>query len=287
MNKVKSKRLGDLLLDVGLISQEQLNQALNIQRETGKKLGEVFNDENIVSEIQIIEALEIQLGVPHLDISKFPVEVEAVKLIDESLAKRYGLIPISKDGKTLTVAMSDPTNIFAMDDIRMSTNFEIKPVISTKKSIENAIEQFYDTENAKKALEEFEREDENLEAVEALDELELTQLNNAPVVKLVNSIIKQAVNKKVSDIHIEPYEKHIRVRFRIDGDLREMMTPSKTVHGALTTRIKIMAKMNIVEKRIPQDGRIEMMVDNRAVDLRVSVLPTVHGEKVVIRILAV
>ena len=285
MKRVKSKRLGDLLIEVGLISKEQLDQALKIQRTTGKKLGEVLNDERIVSEQQIIEALEFQLGVPHIDLSKTSIDVEAVKLIDESLAKRYLLVPISRTNTTLTVAMSDPTNIFAMDDIRMSTGLEINPTIATKKDITGAIEQYYDTENAKKALEEFERKDETLEEVEALNEMELTELNNAPVVKLVNSIIKQAANKKVSDIHIEPFEKYVKVRFRIDGDLREIMTPSKSVHGALTTRIKIMAKMNIVEKRIPQDGRIEMIVDGRAVDMRVSVLPTVNGEKVVIRLL--
>lgn len=284
MKRVKSKRLGDLLIEVGLLTREQLDEALKIQRTTGKKLGEVLNDEKIVSEKQIIEALEFQLGVPHIDITKVSIDAECVKLIDETLAKRYLLIPLFKKGKTLTVAMSDPTNIFAIDDIRMSTGLEINPVIGTKKEIVASIEQYYDTENAKKALEEFEK-DETLEEVEALNESELTQLNNAPVVKLVNSIIKQAANKKVSDIHIEPFEKYIKVRFRIDGDLREIMTPSKSVHGALTTRIKIMAKMNIVEKRIPQDGRIEMNVDGRAVDLRVSVLPTVHGEKVVIRLL--
>lgn len=284
MKRVKSKRLGDLLIEVGFLTREQLDEALSIQRNTGKKLGEVLNDEKIVSEKQIIEALEFQLGVPHVDLTKVSIDVECVKLIDETLAKRYLLIPLFKKEKTLTVAMSDPTNIFAIDDIRMSTGLEINPVIGTKKEIVAAIEQYYDTENAKKALEEFEK-DETLEEVEALNEAELTQLNNAPVVKLVNSIIKQAANKKVSDIHIEPFEKYIKVRFRIDGDLREIMTPSKTVHGALTTRIKIMAKMNIVEKRIPQDGRIEMNVDGRAVDLRVSVLPTVHGEKVVIRLL--
>lgn len=285
MKRVKSKRLGDLLIEVGLITKEQLEDALIIQRSSGKKLGEVLNDEGIVSEKQIIEALEFQLGVPHIDISKTSIDVEAVKLIDESLAKRYLLIPLYKSGGTLTVAMSDPTNIFAMDDIRMSTGLEINPTIATKKDITGAIEQYYDTENAKKALEEFERKDETLEEVEALNDMELTELNNAPVVKLVNSIIKQAANKKVSDIHIEPFEKYVKVRFRIDGDLREIMTPAKSVHGALTTRIKIMAKMNIVEKRIPQDGRIEMMIDGRAVDMRVSVLPTVNGEKVVIRLL--
>lgn len=284
MRRVKSKRLGDLLIEVGLMTKDQLDYALNVQRSTGKKLGEVLNDEGIVSEAQIIEALEYQLGVPHMDISKIAIDIEAVKLVDDSLAKRYVLVPIAIKGKTLTVAMSDPTNIFAIDDIRMSTGLEINPVIATKKEITGAIEQYYDTENAKKALEEFEK-DEVLEEVEALDEAELTQLNNAPVVKLVNSIIKQAAHKKVSDIHIEPFEKYIKVRFRIDGDLREVMTPSKSVHGALSTRIKIMAKMNIVEKRIPQDGRIEMQVDGRAVDLRVSVLPTVHGEKIVIRLL--
>lgn len=285
MKRVKSKRLGDLLIEVGLITKEQLEDALIIQRSSGKKLGEVLNDEGIVSEKQIIEALEFQLGVPHIDISKTSIDVEAVKLIDESLAKRYLLIPLYKSEKTLTVAMSDPTNIFAMDDIRMSTGLEINPTIATKKDITSAIEQYYDTENAKKALEEFERKDEALKEIEALNDIELTELNNAPIVKLINTTIKQAVNNKASDIHIEPFERYVKIRFRIDGDLREIMTIRKSNHGPFTTRIKIMAKMNIVEKRIPQDGRIEMMIDERVVDMRVSSLPTVNGEKIVIRLL--
>lgn len=279
------KNLGELLIGAGLITNEQLDQALNIQRASGKKLEEVLNDQRLVSEEQIIEALGFQLGVPYIDISKTSIDIEVVKLIDESLAKRYLLIPISKSGENLKVAMLDPTNIFAVDDIRISTGLEINPIIATKKDITDAIEQYYDTENAKEALEEFEKKDNILEEVEALNEMELTELNNAPVVKLVNSIIKQAANKKASDIHIEPFEKYVKVRFRIDGDLREIIAPSKSVHRALSIRIKIMAKMNIVEKRIPQDGRIEMMIDERTVDLRVSVLPTVNGEKIVIRLL--
>ncbi|AFS77797.1 type II secretion pathway protein E [Gottschalkia acidurici 9a] len=280
----KNRKIGELLLEIGLITNKQLKEALKVQKVVGKKLGEILNDEGMVSEQQIIEVLELQLGIPHMDISKFFISLEATKLIDEVLARRYTLIPISKTETTLVVAMTDPTNIFAIDDIRMSTELNIKPVISTKIHILNAIDQYYGTENAKKALKEFEQKD-YMKHLEVLDQEELDEVNNAPVVKLVNSIIGQSVRQKVSDIHIEPFEKYIKIRLRVDGDLQEIMTPSKSVHSAILSRIKIMAKMNIVEKRIPQDGRIEMIIDGRAIDMRVSIIPTIHGEKAVIRIL--
>ena len=280
----KNKKIGEFLLELGLITNEQLKEALKVQKVVGKKLGEILNNEGIVSEYQIIEALELQLAMQYVDISKFFINLEATKLIDETLARRYTLIPISKTETTLVVAMADPTNIFAIDDIRMSTKLNIKPVISTKGHILNAIDQYYGTENAKKALKEFEQND-GIKQLEVLDQEELDEINNAPVVKLVNSIIGQSVKQKVSDIHIEPFEKYIRIRFRVDGDLQEIMKPSKSVHSAILSRIKIMAKMNIVEKRVPQDGRIEMTVDGRSIDMRVSIIPTIHGEKAVIRIL--
>lgn len=280
----KRKRLGDLLIDAGILTSEQLNEALNIQRTSGEKLGEVLTKSGLVTERQIIEVLEFQLGVPHMNLEKFYIDPDIPKLISEDLARRHILIPVSRKANRLMVAMSDPLNIFAIDDIKIATGLEVEPIISTKKDILNAIDEYYGKQSAEKAIEDFKKQYQ-VGNIENLDEEILDEINNAPVVRLVNSIIKQAVKSKASDIHIEPFENKIRVRFRIDGDLQEIMTPAKSTHSAIVTRIKIMGKMNIAEKRLPQDGRVETNIDGREIDLRISILPTVHGEKIVIRLL--
>lgn len=282
--KRKSKRLGDILIECNLINDDELEYALRIQKNTGQKLGEILTTEKIVEEEELIHVLELQLGTKYVDIKKLSIKSEVPKYIDEKLARRHCVIPVSKTGQILTLAMADPLDIFAIDDVRVMTGFEINPVISIRKDIENAIDNSYENETARQALEEF-KENYEMENIDDLDEEILNDINNAPVVKLVNSIVKQAVKLKASDIHIEPFETYVRVRFRIDGDLQEIMTPAKTTHSAIVTRIKIMAKMDIVEKRVPQDGRIEAGLDVDNVDLRISVLPTVFGEKVVIRLL--
>ncbi|EOD00113.1 type II secretion system ATPase GspE [Caldisalinibacter kiritimatiensis] len=277
-------KLGDLLKSVGKITDEQLSDALNIQKNSGKKLGEILVEKGYVTELDIIQVLEFQFGIPHIDLNNYIIDPEIPKLITENLAKRHLVIPIKKDRGKLIVAMADPLNVFAIDDIEMGTNLKVEPAISTKKDISNAIEQYYGKQSAEKAIEDFKRQYE-VENIEEIDEEILNEINNAPAVRLVNSIIRQAVKARASDIHIEPYENLLRVRFRIDGSLQEIMTPAKSTHSAIVTRIKIMGKMNIAEKRIPQDGRIETNVDGREVDLRISILPTVYGEKIVIRIL--
>ncbi len=269
-NKMK---LGDLLVNVGRISEEQLKQALTHQRTSGKKIGEVLVDMGLVSELDIIQVLEFQFGIPHIDLDKYYIDSEIPKLITESLARRNLSIPIKKDRGKLVVAMADPLNIFAIDDIKIATGLEVEPAISTKEKILNAIEQCYGKQSAEKAIEDFKRQ-YNVDNIETLDDEILNEINNAPVVRLVNSIIKQAVKSRASDIHIEPFEDSIRVRFRIDGSLQEIMTPSKSTHSAIITRIKIMGKMDIAEKRVPQDGRVEANIDGREVDLRISILPT-------------
>ncbi len=278
------KRLGDILIDAGLLSQSEMEHALTIQKRTGKKLGEVLIDERMLSEKQIIEVLEFQLGIPHMDLNKHYIDPEITRLVSEKLAKRHSLIPIKIDREKLVIAMADPLNIFAIDDVRIETGMVVEPVISTKADILNAIDQHYEKQSAEKAIEEF-KEQYQMDDMDEIDSEVLSVINNAPVVKLVNSIIKQAIKLQASDIHIEPFESKIRVRFRIDGDLQEIMTPAKSTHSAIVTRIKIISKLDIAEKRLPQDGRIEMEVDGKSVDLRISVLPTVFGEKVVIRIL--
>jgi len=278
------KRLGDILIDAGLLTLGEMEGALELQKRTGKKLGEVLIDEKMLSEKQIIEVLEFQLGIPHMDLNKHFIDPEITRLVSEKLARRHSLIPIKIDRDKLIIAMSDPLNIFAIDDVKIETGMNVEPVISTKADIANAIEQHYEKQSAEKAIEEF-KEQYHVDAIEEIEQDILSVINNAPVVKLVNSIIKQAIKLQASDIHIEPFEYRLRVRFRIDGDLQEIMSPEKSAHSAIVTRIKIISKLDIAEKRLPQDGRIEVEVDGKTVDLRISVLPTVFGEKIVIRIL--
>ncbi|MBS4540015.1 type II secretion system ATPase GspE [Clostridium sp. D2Q-11] len=278
------KRLGDLLVSVNKITEEQLSEALKIQKSSGKKLGEILVDNGYVTEADIIEVLEFQMGIPHVDLQKYFIEPEVVNLISETIARKYVLIPIKKDRGKLVVAMSDPLNLFAIDDVKISSGLDVEPVISTKQNIITSIEQYYGKKSAEKAIEDL-KEQYDIDNLPDLDDEMLNEINNAPVVRLVNSFIKQAITSKASDIHIEPFENRVRIRFRIDGTLQEIMSPSKNTHSAIITRIKIMAKMNIAERRIPQDGRVELNIDGREVDLRVSSLPTVFGEKIVIRLL--
>jgi type IV pilus assembly protein PilB len=280
----KPKRLGDLLVENKLITRNQLEYVLEIQKSTDKKIGEILIEEGMISEDQIIEVLELQFGIPHVDLKKYFIDPEIPRLINERLARRYTLIPIRKDKEKLIVAMADPLNIFAVDDIKIVTGFEIVPVIATSQEILDAIDQYYETESVERALAEF-KQNFQVENMNGIDEEALDEINRAPVVKLVNSIIRQAVKMKASDIHIEPFEKIIKVRFRIDGDLQEIMTPAKATHSAIITRIKIISKMDIAEKRLPQDGRVKIDIEDKEIDLRMSVLPTVHGEKIVMRIL--
>jgi len=284
MIKQNRRKLGNLLLDAGIITEEQLKQVLEIQKVTGKKFGEILVEQNIVQEKEIVEVLEFQLGIPHMDLDKHFIDPDIPNLISEDLARRHMLIPVKKDNGRLVVAMADPLNIFAIDDIKIATGMQIEPVIATSKDILAAIDQYYGKKNAEQAIEEFKKQ-YDISSISEIDDETLSEINNAPVVRLVNSIIKQAINSKASDIHIEPFEDHVRVRYRIDGDLQEVMAPAKSAHAAIVTRIKIMGKMDIAEKRIPQDGRHETVIDGKEVDLRISVLPTVYGEKVVIRIL--
>ncbi|SFH47587.1 type II secretion system protein E (GspE) [Tindallia magadiensis] len=284
MKTPKNKRLGDLLVEVGVISEDQLLQALKKQKDTNKKIGEILVDEGMITNKQIVEVLEFQLGIPHMDLEKAYISPEVPRLLPEKLARRHTLIPIKKVGNVLTVAMADPLNIFAIDDVKLATGLDVEPVISTISEIMNTISLFYEKETAEKALEAFDQSYVS-DLSDDFNESELANIEKAPVVQLLNSIIRQAIKMQASDIHIEPTERDIRVRFRLDGELQEIMRPNKGSHSAVVTRIKIMGKMNIAEKRIPQDGRVEMEFDGRDVDLRIAIMPTVHGEKVVIRLL--
>ncbi len=202
------KKLGDLLIDLGVISESNLQAALEIQRETKKKLGEILVEEKYLTEREFLEVLEFQLGVPHIDLDRFTIEAQAPKLITENLAKRHVIVPVTFDDETITLAMNDPLNIYAIDDVKLATGREVKPVLASKAAIQDAIDFFYEKEGAQKAIDEFKREYAEDE-LEGMDEDMLSDINNAPVVRLINSIMSQAVKEKASDIHIEPFEKEI------------------------------------------------------------------------------
>ncbi len=283
----RKKGLGEILVDAGVITRIQLDEALSKQKIKGKRLGELLIEEGIINEQELIEALEYQLKIPYIDFAIHSINPEVPRLIGESLARRHTLIPVDKKGNQLTVAMADPLNLYAIDDVNIATGLNIRPALALRSHIQSAIDRYYGKESAEKAVEDFTREIglEQISDIQIEEEEILNEINSAPVVRLVDSIIQHAIRTRASDIHIEPHEKILRIRFRIDGELQEIMTSSKTAHSSIVTRIKILGKMNIAEKRIPQDGRVEMQIDNKEVDLRISVIPTVYGEKVVLRLL--
>jgi type IV pilus assembly protein PilB len=283
--KNRAAKLGDILISSGKINDTQLDEALQLQKKTGQKLGEILVEFGWVKEKEIIDTLENQMGIEKYDIRNNIVEAEIPKLISENLARRYNAIPVKVIGDKLTVAMYDPLNIYAIDDIEIATGLKVDPVLASKKDIVSAIDQYFGKQNAEKAIEDFAKQYTGSADDSNITEESLEAIKNAPVVRLVNSIMKQALKARASDIHIEPFENIVRIRFRIDGQLQEVMTPSKQTHSAIITRIKIIANLNIAEKRNPQDGRVEMDIDGAMVDMRISILPTVHGEKIVIRLL--
>lgn len=278
-----NKRLGDILINSGLITKKQLDQALKERTESNKKLGELLIDLGYVTEKDILKSLEIQLGIPRVNLEKEFINPEVPQLISEDLARRHMVFPFKEEDKVLHVAMADPLNFYGIDDLKIATGYGIKPYISTKKNIQIAIEKYYGRQSTKQALEDFKRQQDISEDDEMEDEI--SDIEMAPIVRIVNSIIKQAVVSGASDIHIEPFEDFVRVRFRVDGELQDAMRLDINAHPAVVARIKVLGKMNTAEKRIPQDGRIEIKMNNREIDLRISIHPTVYGEKIVIRLL--
>jgi type IV pilus assembly protein PilB len=278
----KPKQLGQILLEQGLIDESQLERALEEHRNTPKSLGRVLIDLGFIGERDLVRALAEQVGLEFVDLTEYRVDPSAAALLPEALCRRYRALPIGEEDGRLLVAMSDPANVYALDDIRTITGRDVVPVVATANDVEEAILKFSGVGDQVEAL--------ASEAADALaEEAELAEtaaaLEEAPIVKLVQAIMTQAVSDRASDVHIEPTEKDVRVRFRVDGVLHEVMHSPKSIQGGLISRLKVMADMNIAEKRVPQDGRMSMRVSNRALDLRVATLPTVHGEKVVIRIL--
>jgi type IV pilus assembly protein PilB len=277
----KSKQLGQILIELGYIRPDQLEIALEEHRKTPKSLGRVLIDLGMIKESDLVRALAEQVGLEFVDLADFPIDSVATSLLPEALARRYKALPIGeRDGKLL-VAMSDPANVYALDDIRTITGRDVLPVVSTANDVETAIQKYAGMDSQVEAM---------ASVLAASDEDEETDLDlaveDAPIVRLVNAIMTQAVGDRASDVHIEPREHDVRIRFRVDGVLMEPMPPApKNIQNGLISRMKVMADLNIAEKRVPQDGRIAMKVGGRQLDLRMATLPTVYGEKVVLRIL--
>jgi type IV pilus assembly protein PilB len=312
-------RIGELLLKEKRITPEQLQEALNYQRQHGGKLGFNLIKLGYVKDDEITALLSKQYGVPSIALGQFDVDAAVVKLVPAETAQKYQIIPLSRSGATLTIAMTDPTNVFAMDDIKFMTGYNVEPVVASETAVVDAIQKYYAksagasssggggggggaTQTGASALEVASRALEEMPAlgdsgdVEVLEEFEeisaealAKQGEEAPVIKLVNVILMSAIQKGASDIHIEPYEKELRVRYRIDGILYNIMQPPMKFRDAITSRIKIMSKLDIAEKRLPQDGRIKIRFQDggemRDIDFRVSCLPTLFGEKIVLRLL--
>jgi type IV pilus assembly protein PilB len=292
-----SVRLGEILLKESLITQEQLQKALDFQRANGGKLGSCLTKMGFITDDDITGVLSRQYGVPSINLKFYEIDPNVIKLIPQDTALRYQVIPLSRVGSVLTIAMTDPTNVFAMDDIKFMTGFNVEPVVASESAIGEAITRFYggsdgDSEELSKMMKDL-VEDEELELAAEEAELDAASLEKAaeeaPIIKLVNLILTDSVKRGASDIHLEPYETEMRVRFRVDGMLQTVMSPPLRLKDAMTSRIKIMAKLDIAEKRLPQDGRI--MIKYRAdgkkkeLDFRVSSVPTLYGEKIVMRLL--
>jgi type IV pilus assembly protein PilB len=306
-------RIGELLLKEKRITPEQLQQALNHQKGSGGKLGYNLVKMGFVKDEEITALLSKQYGVPSINLAEFELDPAVTKLIPADTAQKYQILPLSRAGATLTIAMTDPTNVFAMDDIKFMTGYNVEPVVASETAVLEAIQRYYPStagkaiatrestgpstlELATKGLEELQQLGDSGGDVEVLEELEeisaealAQQGEEAPVVRLVNVVLMSAIQKGASDIHVEPYEKELRVRYRIDGILYNMMSPPMKFREAIASRIKIMAKLDIAEKRLPQDGRIKIRFNEngtpKEIDFRVSCLPTLFGEKIVMRLL--
>lgn len=271
------KRLGDLLVESGLISEEQLNSTLR-RKLADEKLGDALLREGYITEQQLIEVLEFQLGIPHINIFQYPIDPDVIQLVPKELAKRHYAMPIRRDKNKLLVAMADPMDYFAIEELRMATGYHIEPAIATKDELFRTITKYYDLQES---MEEVMGE---IATSETLDETRVAD-DDSPVVRLVNQIIDNALVQRASDIHFDPQETELRVRYRVDGILRTERSLPKHMQNVIVARIKIMANLNITETRLPQDGRIKTTINFKPVDIRVSSLPTIYGEKIVMRLL--
>ena len=278
-------RLGDLLINQGIITEEQLQKGLELQKQSGGKLGEVLVDNNIVSEESLVKVLGEQLHLEYIDLTNVKIDEKILELVPSSILHKYGMMPFEfapDRPNVLRVAMLDPLDMEAIDDINIVTNLQVEPVITTRRSLNIVMDKHFGQKEVYSAVSEYEKEKES--KLEESEEMYNEDVNNSPIVQLVKAMIEQAVRQRTSDIHIEPMERQVRNRYRIDGALYERMTNSPRLLAAIVARIKIIGGMDISEKRKPQDGRITQVVDRQEYDIRVSILPTVYGEKVVMRL---
>jgi type IV pilus assembly protein PilB len=293
-----SVRLGEILIKESLITQDQLDKALEFQRSNGGKLGSCLTKMGFITDDDITGVLSRQYGVPSINLKYYEIDPNVIKLIPQDTALRYQVIPLSRVGSVLTIAMTDPTNVFAMDDIKFMTGFNVEPVVASESAIAEAIARFYgggqsSHEELSNLMKDLVDEDQELELAADEQEMDASALEKAaeeaPIIKLVNLILTDSVKRGASDIHVEPYENEMRVRFRIDGVLQTVMNPPLKLRDAMTSRVKIMAKLDIAEKRLPQDGRIMIKYKadgkKKELDFRVSSVPTLYGEKIVMRLL--
>lgn len=283
------KRLGDLLIDEGLITEEQLKTALADQKANAGRLGGILVNLGFVTDEQISAALGKQYHVPVADFDSAELDQMTLRIIDAKIAQKFQVIPVKREGKNLFLAMTNPVDVYTIEDIKFATGYNVVPMVASENVIAKAIEEYYGVAGTMAdVLEELGIDDSDIEIIEEEKQPDAQQLmidvDAAPVVKLVNGIIIEAVKQGTSDIHIEPFEKILRVRYRVDGELKEVMSPQYTMGPAITSRLKIMSGLNISERRLPQDGRIGMRIGEKAIDLRLSTLPTAHGEKIVMRI---
>jgi type IV pilus assembly protein PilB len=283
-------RLGDILIREGLITRDQLTAALAEQKSSGHRLGYVLVKLGLVQEIEVTKILARQYRMPAVDLARFEVDPKILKLVPADFTLKHVVLPLKREGRTLTVAMADPTNTGVLDDLKFITRYDLFPVIAGEYTLRNLIEKHYESsdEQMQTLLKEMENlGDTDVEVVEDQEDEAATQaqINDAPVVKLINGLLTDAVKRGASDIHIEPFEHEIRVRYRIDGSLLEVMKPPVKMKAALTSRIKILSQLNIAERRVPQDGRLKLKIGTKVIDFRVSTLPVIYGEKIVLRIL--
>jgi type IV pilus assembly protein PilB len=280
--KKKTKQLGQILVEDGLITEDQLAHALAEQERIPKSLGRILIDLGLIKEVDLVRSLAHQVGLQFIDLSDYPVDPSATVLVPETVSRRYRALPVGIEDGKLIVAMSDPANVYALDDIRTITGREVVPVVATAGDVDQAIRRYSQMDGAVEQL----AADAAEAAGDALDaDLPDVAVEDAPIVKLVQVLLTQAVGDRASDVHIEPSERDVRIRFRVDGVLHEVMRSPKNIQSGLISRLKIMADINIAEKRVPQDGRVSIRVGGKQLDLRLATLPTVYGEKVVIRIL--
>lgn len=281
-------RLGDLLISAGVIRPEQLNEALDIQKKTRERLGDVLINNGIITEQQLIEALQMQLGVDFVDLTAVSIPLELARFVPRSIAKKYCVVPVKLQKDELYVAMSDPLNFEAQEEIKSASHKQVVPMIATRRAVEQAIATLYGSEGTARAIEEMKREAGSnqtdivpVQMSKAVD----NGAAEAPTIRFVNSVIQRAITERASDIHLEPQEGEMVVRMRIDGVLRRVFTVPANLQATVIARLKIMGGMNIAERKIPQDGRAMVTAKDKEIDLRISSIPTIYGEKIVLRLL--